>query len=142
MLKRIADTGLIVAFLNRRDPFHLWALDAFTRLAPFYICEAVLVESASFFPTPSPVLTLVERGDLVLDPDFLLSQEMHAVRALTEKYADCPMDLADACIVRMAEITRDCKVWTVDRADFLAYRRNVRESIPCEFPPNVECARR
>ena len=134
-MKRIADTGPIVALLNRRDPFHRWALDAFTRLAPLFTCDAVLVEAASFFPTPNPILTLVERGDLVLDPDFILSREMHAIRALTEKYADLPMDLADACIVRMAELTRVCEVWTVDRADFSAYRRNGRDSIPCEFPP-------
>lgn len=137
-MKRIADTGLIVALLNRRDRFHKWALDAFTRLAPFFTCDAVLVEAASFFPTANPILTLVERRDLILDPDFLLSREMPAVHALTAKYADCPMDLADACVVRMAELSRDCEVWTVDRADFSAYRRSGRDAIPCQFPPGEE----
>ena len=137
-MKPLADTGLIVALLNRRDRFHPWALDAFTRFAPFFTCDAVLVEAASFFPTPNPVLTLVERGDLVLDPSFVLSNELRAVHSLTAKYADAPMDLADACLVRMAELSREIKVWTVDRADFSIYRRNGREMIPCNFPPGQE----
>jgi hypothetical protein len=57
--------------------------------------------------------------------------------ALAAKYADSPMDLADACIVRMSELHRHCKVWTVDRADFLAYRRHGRQPVPCEFPPGA-----
>ncbi len=137
-MKQIADTGLIVALLNRRDRFHYWALDAFTRFAPFFTCDAVLVEAASFFPTPNPILTLIERRDLILDTSFTLAHDMPAIHALTTKYADCPMDIADACIVRMAELSRDCEVWTVDRADFSTYRRNGREGIPCQFPPSVE----
>jgi hypothetical protein len=45
------------------------------------------------------------------------------------------MDLADACIVRMTELTRDCRVLTVDRDDFSVYRRNNRELIPLVAPP-------
>ena len=134
-MKRIADTGLIVALLNRRDKFHRWALDAFSRFAPLFTCDAVLAEAASFFPTPNPVITLVARGDLILDPNFVLSRELQSVHALVKKYSDCPMDLADACIVRMAELTRECEVWTVDRSDFRIYRRSGRDVIPCQFPP-------
>ena len=109
------------------------ALDAFTRLAPFFTCEAVLVESASFFPIPNSVLTLVERGDLVVDSDFILSREMHAVHPLTEKYADFPMDLADACLVRMTEMLADPMLLTTD-ADFRIYRRHSRQTVPCLIP--------
>jgi hypothetical protein len=45
------------------------------------------------------------------------------------------LDLADACVVRMTELTPRCKVWTVDREDFTSYRRHGRQSVPCEFPP-------
>ncbi len=51
-MKEIADTGLIVAFLSRNDPFHAWALDAFRVHAPFYTCDAVLAEAGSFFQDP------------------------------------------------------------------------------------------
>lgn len=55
--------------------------------------------------------------------------------ALVTKYADQPMDLADACVVRMSELSTRCKVWTVDRTDFTAYRRHGRQPVPCEFRP-------
>jgi hypothetical protein len=45
------------------------------------------------------------------------------------------MDLADACIVRMSELERDCRVITVDRRDFSVYRRNGRDLIPLVAPP-------
>lgn len=93
------------------------------------------MEAASFFPDPVNVLKLVQNGDLILDPDFSLEQELGAVLVLAAKYADRPMDLADACLVRMAELAQRCKVWTVDRADFSAYRRHGRQVVPCEFPP-------
>ena len=133
-MKEIADTGLIVALLTRNDPHHAWALDAFRKHSPFYTCDAVLAEAASFFPNPTGLLRLVSRGDLMIDTDFSLAREAAAVLELSEKYADRPMDLADACLVRMSELSARCRIWTVDRSDFSIYRRNNRHPIPCEFP--------
>jgi predicted nucleic acid-binding protein len=133
-MKEIADTGLIVALLTRNDPFHHWALAAFRAHAPFHTCDAVLAEAASFFPDPTGTLRLISRGDLLIDPDFQLARELPHVLALATKYADRPMDLADACLVRMTELTRRCRLWTVDRDDFATYRRLGRQMIPCEFP--------
>lgn len=94
----------------------------------------MLTEAGSFFPDPTALLTLVARGDVALDPDFVLGNEAARVLALAAKYRDRPMDLADACLVRMTELTTRCRIWTVDRADFTAYRRHGRQIIPCEFP--------
>ena len=132
-MKPIADTGLIVALLAADDPAHAWAVDAFRRHSPFSTRDIVLAEACSFFPTPEPVLTLVARGDLILD--FDLAAELPRILALVAKYADQPMDLAGACVVRMSELAADSRVWTVDRTDFTAYRRNGRQSVPCDFPP-------
>jgi predicted nucleic acid-binding protein len=134
-VKPIADTGVIVALLAADDPCHAWAADAFRQYSPLFTCEAVLAEACSFFPNPRPVLTLVARGDLVLD--FNLAEQLPRVLALATKYADRPMDLADACVVVMTELSERCKVWTVDRRDFLAYRRHGRQVVPCEFPPGI-----
>jgi predicted nucleic acid-binding protein len=134
-MKHFADTGLIVGLLTRNDPYHAWAAQEFRAHAPFHVCEAVLVEAASFFPDPTLVLRLVERGDLILDDSFSLEAELASVLALAAKYADRPMDLADACLVRMMELTDRCKLWTVDRADFSAYRRHGKKIIPFVFPP-------
>lgn len=134
-MKRIADTGLIVGLLAGDDPVHAWALEAFRQHAPFHTCDLVLGETASFLPNPGPVLELVRRGDLVLDPAFVLGRETGRVLELVQRYADLPMDLADACLVRMAELEPRCRIWTVDRRDFSTYRRNGRHLLPCEFPP-------
>ena len=41
---------------------------------------------------------------------------------LMEKYADKPMDLADASLVTAAQILNIQRIFTIDRNDFLAYR--------------------
>lgn len=133
-MKEIADTGLLVALLTRNDPHHRWAVGAFRQHAPFVTCDAVLAEAASFFPDPTALLTLAARGDVAIDPEFVLEHELARVLVLASKYRDRPMDLADACLVRMSELATRCRVWTVDRADFSAYRRHGRQIIPCEFP--------
>ena len=135
-MREIADTGLIVALLARNDPYHGWALDAFRTHSPFFTCDAVLAEAGSFFADPVGLLRLVSRGDLVIDPDFVLAREWPGILELATKYSDRPMDLADGCIVRMSELCVRCRVWTVDRVDFSVYRRHGKLAVPCEFPPS------
>jgi len=52
---------------------------------------------------------------------------------LLRKYADRPMSLADACLVRMAELTDGCQVFTTDK-HFRVYRRKGRHVIPLLAP--------
>lgn len=93
-----------------------------------------MLETAWVLDSPVSVLGLLARGDLVLDSDFDFGSETPRLLELCRKYADRSMDLADACLVRMTELTARCKIWTVDRADFSAYRRHGRLPVPCEFP--------
>jgi predicted nucleic acid-binding protein len=44
------------------------------------------------------------------------------IRELMIKYADRPIDLADAALVRVAEREGIRKIFTVDRNDFTVYR--------------------
>jgi hypothetical protein len=46
------------------------------------------------------------------------------------------MSLADACLVRMSELTADGVVLTLD-SDFRIYRRHRRKSIPLLMPPSA-----
>jgi hypothetical protein len=80
------------------------------------------------------VLGLLARGDLVIDPAFEFVAEIPRLLELCRRYEDRSMDLADACLVRMTELTVRCKIWAVDRGDFSAYRRHGRHAVPCEFP--------
>jgi uncharacterized protein len=52
---------------------------------------------------------------------------------LLQKYADVPMSLADACLVRMTETLPDPIILTTD-ADFRIYRRHSRQMVPCSMP--------
>jgi predicted nucleic acid-binding protein len=132
-MKKIADTGLLKALLDRDDLRHQWGIVQFREHAPFYTCEAVLVELAFLLGTPLPGLKLILRGDLILE--FSLVSEIKPILDLLQKYRDREMELADACLVRMTETSARSKIWTVDRADFLIYRRHGRHAVPCEFPP-------
>lgn len=129
----IADSGLLIALLDRLDEFHSWAVEVVEREEPpFLVCEAVCAEVAAVIGTPDPLLEMIQQKDLHLA--FTLDAEIDAIRKLTLKYRDQPMDLADACVVRMAEIFPVCRVFTVDRKDFSVYRRWGKKAIPCEFP--------
>jgi predicted nucleic acid-binding protein len=64
---------------------------------------------------------------------FQIHEHMGALRGLRQKYRDRPMSLADACIVRMAEIYEHHAVLTLD-SDFLVYRKNGREPLLLVYP--------
>lgn len=136
-MKRLADTGLLVAAADPHDRHHAWAAAALRAHSPFYTCEAVVLETAWVLGSPMGVLLLLARGDLVLDPEFDFAVELPRLLELCRKYADRSMDLADACLVRMTELTAQCKLWTVDREDFSTYRRHGRQVVPCDFPPRA-----
>jgi len=50
-----------------------------------------------------------------------------------QKYADIPMSLADACLVRISETLAEPIILTTD-ADFRVYRRHGRQVVPCMTP--------
>jgi predicted nucleic acid-binding protein len=132
LMKKIADAGLLIAFLDRKDHFHKWAVKIFeTESPPFFTAETILAEVAAVLGTPNDVLRMVETGDLILALN--LSEEVSAVRALTNKYKDQPMDLGDACCVRLAEILPDSVIYTTDKNDFTIYRKHGRQPVPCIF---------
>ncbi len=59
-MKGIADTGFIVAFGNRNDRHHAWAVEVAKRIQdPLLTCEAVLAEAAFHLASSSYVLSLV-----------------------------------------------------------------------------------
>lgn len=119
--------------MDKLDFFHDWAVKEFETHAPFVTCDAVLVELAFHLDDAALAMNLIERGDLILD--FNLTAEFTSVLELLHKYRDRKMELADACLVRMAELNSRCKIWTVDCEDFSVYRRHGRQIVPCEFPP-------
>ena len=132
-MRHILDAGPLIAALNRNDQHHAWACETLSRLPlPLFTCPEVLAEAAAMTGQPATIVEMLESGELQLD--FDLQAQAAAMRALLKKYRDRSMDLADACVVRMAELSRASRVVTVDRADFAIYRRNGREVIPIVCP--------
>ena len=66
---------------------------------------------------------LLENGALMIA--FHIDEHISSLRKLHQKYRDRPMSLADACIVRMAEIYERHAVLTLD-SDFSVYRKHGR----------------
>jgi predicted nucleic acid-binding protein len=130
----LVDTGFLIALLSRRDRHHGWAAIQSSQLAPpWKTCESVLSET--FFllgERGQPSLVALLRRKTVV-PAFDLVGNLDRVLALMQKYADVPMSLADACLVRMSEILADTIILTTD-ADFRIYRRHGRQIVSCSTP--------
>jgi predicted nucleic acid-binding protein len=134
--KVLLDAGPLIGFLNRKDQYHEWAVERWAALNdPLWTCEAVLSEVV--FNLQSEGMTLdsiyyfLESG--IVQIDFSLKENRTDVLNLLRKYADQPISLADACLVRMAELSDHCQIFTTDR-DFLVYRRKGRHLIPLLAP--------
>ena len=132
----LADTGPLVAFLDRSDHHHEWAKQQFARFNnPLLTCEAVIAETLFLLRRgnilPDALLKLITRGLLV--PSFRLADESPAILRLMERYRNVPMSLADACLVRMSESHPGSKVFTLD-SDFTIYRKAQRQVIPVLRP--------
>jgi len=130
----LVDAGFLVALLSRRDRHHRWAASQAPRLAPPWVtCEAVLSEAFHLLGRPGePKLAELLRRRAVT-PTFDLDDELEPVLGLMHKYANVPMGLADACLVRMTETLADPVVLTTD-ADFRIYRRHSRQLVPSVMP--------
>jgi predicted nucleic acid-binding protein len=133
-MRGIADTGFLVAFANRSDDYHDWAVGVAELLTePLLTCEPVLAEAAFHLDSVPLVLAMVRDG--LVKISFKCSEHVAQLGALAEKYADRHPDLADLCLIRMSELFPGHSILTVDREDFRVYRRNKREVIPLICPP-------
>jgi predicted nucleic acid-binding protein len=133
-VKGIADTGFLVAFANRHDAHHEWAVEVAKQVTePLLTCEAVLAETAFHLQDVRVVLALVHEG--LVELAFDCRDHWPQLKALAARYADRRPDLADLCLIRLSELHPHYSVVTVDREDFEVYRRNKREAIPLMCPP-------
>jgi predicted nucleic acid-binding protein len=130
----LADAGFLVALLNRRDAHHRWAAAKAQQFAPpWQTCESALSEAFHLLGRGgTPALSELLRRQALVVP-FEMGIHFSAVLALMQKYADVPMSLADACLVRMTETIADPVLLTTD-ADFRIYRRHSRQTVPCILP--------
>ena len=133
----LLDTGALVSLLDRSQTHHLECRRAFADwTGPVVSTEAVLTEATH--------LLSGVRGGRAACVDFFLSggallvpssvTSLQRVRKLLDKYADLPMDFADATLVALAEELDCTSVFTTDRTDFSVYRLKGRK--PFRLVPN------
>lgn len=136
MRQVLVDSGPLVAFYSTRDQHHPWAYERMAALRPpLFTCEPVLTEACFLLHRnggrPAAILRAVHEG--ILRVALEVSAEAIALETLMKRYADTPMSLADACLVRLSELHTDSRVFTLD-SDFARYRRHSRQSIPLIAP--------
>lgn len=121
----ILDTGPLVAFANAADEHHAWARGVLNALgeAPA-TCEIVLAEARYLLANSQRavdlVLALPSEGRVLVEP--VLADESNVVRAAVAKYWPA-MDVADGCVLQLAERFPRAKIITTDLRDFTIYRR-------------------
>ncbi len=140
-VKAIADTGFLVAFWNRNDAFHSWAVSLAKRVTePLLTCEAVLAETAFHIGSTALTLSFITEGLIRLA--FNASDHLTRLQELATRYADRRPDLADLCLIHMSELHPTYPVITTDLNDFRIYRRGRREAIPLIHPPSQKRRKR
>lgn len=120
----LLDTGVIVALMDRSERMHRACAGMVQELkAPLITCEAVIAESCYLLRNLSGAseAVLENVAARIFQIPFQLSRGSEGVRQVLRKYSDRDIDLADACLIRLAEEFATADILTLDK-DFLIYR--------------------
>ena len=121
----LLDTGPLVALLHRTDVNHERAKALMANCeAPLRTCEAVLAEASHLLSKatsvgPAGVLALGRRG--VFEIAIRVDEQWLPIENALRKYRDVPASLADACLIRCAELHQEPRIVTFD-SHFQVYR--------------------
>ena len=121
----LVDAGPLVALLHKSDRDHNLCVDTFRQLSQPLLTTWMPVTEAMYLlgfsvDAQGALLQMIERGALevlAVEPD-----DLPHIRELMHKYADLPMDFADAALVQMARKHGIDRIFTLDRRDFAVYR--------------------
>ena len=121
----LLDTGPLVAMLSQNDVNHARAREQFAQcVPPFRSCEPVVAEACFLMRKvheagPAEVASLGRRGLFKIG----ISVEEHwpNIETLLRRYSDRRISLADACLIRCAEVHQEARILTFDD-DFRIYR--------------------
>jgi predicted nucleic acid-binding protein len=120
----LLDTGVVVALLDRSERYHEACSDCVRNLAALLVtCEAVIAESCYLLRhlrgAADAILENLETGAFQIP--LSISRSAPQLRRIFRKYRDREVDLADACLVHLADELRCGDILTLDR-DFEVYR--------------------
>jgi hypothetical protein len=122
----IVDTGPLVAYLDAADPAHTLVAARWEGFTGRLVTTSAVITESMHFVAASPKgprhLAELVAGSGMEVYDLSQPPELHMAAALMEKYADTPMDFADATLVLLAEALGIHDILTLDRRGFLTYR--------------------
>jgi predicted nucleic acid-binding protein len=124
-MKAIVDTGPWVALIDRSESMHLNSVNWLKQFSgTLYSTEAVLTEvlyllNFSIKAQCAAIDFAVESLIEIVPPN---RESLRKTKNLMRKYADLPMDYADATLVCLAMDTGIQNIVTFDKKDFNIYR--------------------
>jgi predicted nucleic acid-binding protein len=124
MKATLLDTGVIVALLDRDERYHVQCVEVVSDIVgPLATCGAVIAEACYLLRRTAGASEAVVRNvaNGVFQTPVRLVDRAGAIEKLLRKYRDVPMDLADACLVDLADQIDTGRILTLDR-DFEFYR--------------------
>lgn len=121
----LLDTGPLVALLDKSDQLHERTKTLFSNLeCPFLTCEAVVTEAwflvSRYHPKARERLIDLGRNGFY-QIGFSLQDQWTPLGEIFDQYKDHTVSLADACLIRMAEMHNEQRILTFD-SDFEVYR--------------------
>ena len=131
----LVDTGALVALVRARDKHHALVAQFFGEflLGDFITTLPVLTEAMHLLPAQLGAAVIeLARGPRWRVPDAATG--LGRIAELMRKYADRPMDFADASLVWAAEQTGAREILTTDR-DFEIYRTRTQERLQLVLAP-------
>jgi predicted nucleic acid-binding protein len=126
MKKWLVDTGPFVSYLDRTDSSHTDVAACLDGFSGQLMTTGAVVTEVMYFVSDAPegplsFAELIARARVQI-VDMLQPPRIAEAAALMKKYADTPMDFADATLVRAAEQLGIVEVLTLDRRGFSTYR--------------------
>ena len=122
MRRLLVDTGPLVALANAAERRHRAAVDFFRGFdGALLTTVAVIAEVCALLPRHRIALFLRDAGRTNFTLVHVPERELPALAALMEKYADRPMDFADASLLWLADALGLADIATLD-GGFHIYR--------------------
>jgi hypothetical protein len=122
----IADTGFVVALLNRADAKHQTVQAIYLQRSSILLPQTALVEVAYLVGRDSGIATVVQflqgipKSRFVIIP--LIDSDIDRTAQILSSYADSYIDFVDASVMAIAERLNIQTVLTLDQRDFRMFR--------------------
>jgi len=121
----LVDTGPFIALFDPQDAFHARCQETLRSLREPLLTTIPVLTEACHLLTPGSLGVRRLQDFILLGGVSVWSMDMAGLERafeLMERYADHPMDLADASLIAAAEALRTNKIFTIDRRGFASYR--------------------